>query len=91
MQCCYVKNMQDFKIIKDTQCHSYKLSAHISWVKSSICHKSSIYQHLVALVCVTPHSHTINAIIALHTLGQFSITTIGRYQHVCIDTRSGYL
>ncbi len=29
-QCCYVKNIQDFKMIVITQCHSYKLNGHTS-------------------------------------------------------------
>ena len=28
MQCCSVKKIQDFKIMKITQCHGYKLIAH---------------------------------------------------------------
>ncbi len=31
MQCCSVKNIQDFKIIKITRCHGYKLIAHTPW------------------------------------------------------------
>ncbi len=33
MQCCSVKNIQDFKIIKITQCHVYKLIAHTPCVE----------------------------------------------------------
>ncbi len=33
MQCCYVKNIQDFKIMKINQCHSYELSDHTSFGK----------------------------------------------------------
>ena len=41
MQCCYVKNMQDFKIIKITQCHGYKLIAHTPCHITRFCHHSS--------------------------------------------------
>ncbi len=35
MQCCYVKNMQDFKIIENSQCHGCKLIAHTPCANTS--------------------------------------------------------